>query len=189
MKKPLIYFISRNTIIIFLVSIVIFSFSINLVISWKNKATPTNSELNKKVIIDPGHGGIDSGADYNGIYEKDINLKISKKLAKSLEKDNILTQLTRNQDKLYNDDRNDDIKHRIELTNNSNADLLISIHVNSFPSSQSFGGETYYSKGSKEGKKLASAIQEQLLKIQPKIIVLLKLLPIMYYKKVISQLF
>ncbi|MGM0370190.1 MAG: N-acetylmuramoyl-L-alanine amidase family protein [Bacillota bacterium] len=167
MKKPLIYFISRNTIILFLISIVIFSFSINLVISWKNKATTTDSELNKKVIIDPGHGGIDSGTHYNEIFEKNINLDIAKKLAKSLEKDNILTLLTRSEDKLYNDDRNDDIKHRIELVNDSNADLLVSIHVNSFPSSQSFGGETYYKKGSKEGRKLASAIQKQLLAIQP----------------------
>ncbi|MGM0502221.1 MAG: N-acetylmuramoyl-L-alanine amidase family protein [Bacillota bacterium] len=168
MNKIRFYFISLHKIFLFLIGIFLFSFIINLSITWKMKVRPANSSLNKTVIIDPGHGGIDSGANHESVLEKDINLSISKKLASLLEKNNIQVILTRQKDKLYNDSRQDDLKHRIELTNNSNADILVSIHVNSFPSSKSFGGETYYSKSSKQGKKLASAIQEQLIKIQPK---------------------
>ena len=144
------------------------SFTISLIINSAQQSRRVNSKLTKKIIIDPGHGGIDSGAHHNKILEKNINLTIAKKLAQKLEQSNIQVKLTRQQDKLYQNNRQKDLKHRIKIANNSKADLLISIHVNSFPSTSSFGGETYYSKNSKEGKKLASAIQEQLLKIQPK---------------------
>ena len=167
MKKIWFFFIPISKIPLLLITIFIISFSINLVINWTHKTRTVNSNLNKKIIIDPGHGGIDSGANHNQILEKNINLSIAKKLAKKLRDSNIKVKMTRTEDKLYQNDRQQDLKNRIKIANNSQANLLISIHVNSFPSSKSFGGETYYSEGSKEGKKLASAIQEQLIKIQP----------------------
>ena len=168
MKKIKIYFISFNKICLFLIGIFIISFTFNLVLNFKHKVSPVNSNLNKKIVVDPGHGGIDSGANHGQVLEKEINLDIAQKVVEQLAKNNIKAVLTRNSDELYNNDRQQDLKHRVEVANNSNANLLISIHVNSFPSSKSFGGETYYSKNSKEGKKLASAIQEQLINIQPK---------------------
>ena len=168
MKKILLIFISVNKILLFLIFIFIISFTSNLIIHWQQKNIPTTAKLNKKVIIDPGHGGVDSGAHHKKILEKNINLAIAKKLATQLKESNIEVKLTRTQDKLYKNDRQQDLKHRIQVANNSQAHILISLHVNSFPSSQSFGGETYYNNNCKEGKKLASAIQEQLLKIQPK---------------------
>ena len=169
MKKIWFIFISLNKLFLFLIVIFFISFSTNLIISWHHNTIPTNAKLNKKVIIDPGHGGIDSGAHHNNqILEKNINLAIAKKLATQLKSSNIEVILTRTKDKLYQNDRQKDLKHRMQVTNTAQANILISIHVNSFPSSKSFGGETYYSEGSKEGKKLASAIQEQLIKIQPK---------------------
>ena len=168
MKKLRIYFISLNKIWLFLIGIFIISFTFNLAFNYKDKVLTVNSNLNKKIVVDPGHGGIDSGANHDNVLEKEINLDIAKKLAQLLADNNIKVILTRNSDQLYNNDRQEDLRHRVEVANSSNADLLISIHVNSFPSSKSFGGETYYSEGSKEGKKLASAIQEQLIKIQPK---------------------
>ncbi|MBM7557923.1 N-acetylmuramoyl-L-alanine amidase family protein [Halanaerobacter jeridensis] len=168
MKRIWFLFISINKIFLFLIIIFVISFSANLLINFTNNAITVNGQLNKKVIIDPGHGGMDSGAHHKEILEKNINLAIAKKLAKKLSDSNVQVKLTRNKDKLYQNNRQKDLRHRIKVANTSQADLLISIHVNSFPSSKSFGGETYYSEGSKEGKKLASAIQEQLLKIQPK---------------------
>ena len=49
----------------------------------------------KVIYIDPGHGGLDPGTIYKNIYEKDINLSISKKLKDLLEKEGAIVYLTR----------------------------------------------------------------------------------------------
>lgn len=52
-----------------------------------------------KVIIDPGHGGTDSGAIGNGLYEKDLTLEISKKVKAYIDRNyNINTKMTRTND-------------------------------------------------------------------------------------------
>lgn len=168
MKKIWIFFISLPQFLILIAIIFIISFSANLIINLVPPARTVNSKLRKKVVIDPGHGGIDSGANHNQVLEKNINLAIAEKLTAELKERNMQVILTRKEDKLYQNDRQKDLRHRVEVANNSQANLLVSLHVNSFPSSKSFGGETYYSKDSKEGEKLASAIQEELIKIQPK---------------------
>ena len=55
--------------------------------------------INKIVVIDPGHGGLDPGTIYQDIYEKDINLILCKKLQESLIKNGAMVYLTRNTDK------------------------------------------------------------------------------------------
>ena len=55
--------------------------------------------LGKTIYIDPGHGGIDSGTTYKKIYEKDINLILSKKLEKELTALGATVYLTRETDK------------------------------------------------------------------------------------------
>ncbi len=57
------------------------------------------SLLGKTIYIDPGHGGIDSGATYKDIYEKDINLVLSKKISKVLTSLGATVYLTRETDK------------------------------------------------------------------------------------------
>ena len=127
----------------------------------------TDREYEKTIIIDAGHGGIDPGTNLEGITEKDINLKIAKYLAEYLSNKNIEVIMTRTDDSLYQDDRNKDIIHRVEVANQSQADLMISIHVNSFSTAESFGGQVFYSQHSSEGENLAAEIQKKLVEIQP----------------------
>ncbi|MBM7623466.1 N-acetylmuramoyl-L-alanine amidase [Sporohalobacter salinus] len=150
--------------LIIILSIIIFLFGL-----FTGGITQNNnfSQLKKVIIIDPGHGGIDTGTHRNKIYEKDINLKIAKHLSNFLEKGNLKVILTRNDDSLYKNDRNKDIKYRARLANKKNADLFISIHVNSFPGTSSFGGQTFYNPNSSQSKKLAKFIQQKLINIQP----------------------
>ncbi len=54
--------------------------------------------LGKVIYLDPGHGGIDGGAQYKDIYEKDINLSISLKLEKELSSLGAIVYLTRDGD-------------------------------------------------------------------------------------------
>lgn len=83
----------------------------------------------KKVIIDPGHGGIDPGTSANGIVEKDYNLKISKYISKRLNELGVPNTLTRTTDQtLSPKDRVNKIK---SIYGTGNDVLLISNHLNS----------------------------------------------------------
>lgn len=87
------------------------------------------AQNNKIVLIDPGHGGHDSGAvGYAGVKEKDITLAISLKLINELEKQGITGIVTRKAD-IFIPIKNKD--HRSQLTRDMNASVFISIHLNS----------------------------------------------------------
>ncbi len=79
----------------------------------------------KKILIDPGHGGNETGAIYRDLIEKNINLKVALKLRDMLEKDDFEIYLTRYEDRELT------LKQRLELANKIMPDLFISIHHNS----------------------------------------------------------
>jgi len=89
----------------------------------------------KVIIVDAGHGGVDPGTTKDNIYEKDINLAISKYLELELSKSGASVILTRDgdYDLSYPDARwrkKSDFDNRINLINNSKANLYLSIHLN-----------------------------------------------------------
>lgn len=117
----------------------------------------------KVVLIDPGHGGFDPGKlGTNGENEKDINLKISEKLQEYLEQSGSFVILTRNEDESLANSKNQDLKERKNLANTGGADIMVSIHQNSFPKSRAKGAQVFYYNSSKEGKFLAQCIQDNL---------------------------
>ncbi|MFW5976323.1 MAG: N-acetylmuramoyl-L-alanine amidase [Bacillota bacterium] len=118
------------------------------------------------VIIDPGHGSIDKGTNFENIYEKNINLEIARKLKKQFEQTNIRPILTRTEDKLYNNSRRDDIRYRPTLTEKYNADFFISLHVNNFPTSQPAGSQVFFKPGSNKSKMLAEHTKKKLVNIR-----------------------
>ncbi len=93
----------------------------------------------QKIVIDPGHGGKDPGAMAYGLKEKDIVLKISKKIAKVL-KDTYHYDiaLTRSNDVFI------PLEERTAIANTQNSDLFVSIHVNAHPDKTIGGIETYF---------------------------------------------
>ncbi|MFW5981390.1 MAG: N-acetylmuramoyl-L-alanine amidase [bacterium] len=119
-----------------------------------------------KVVVDAGHGSIDTGTSYGNYLEKNINLEIARHLAQELKKVNIIPIMTRTEDKLYRDSRNQDIKRRPQIANENNADLFISIHANNYASSQPKGSQIFYKKNSEKSKLLAEYIKEELIKIR-----------------------
>ena len=97
------------------------------------------SRGNKKytIVVDPGHGGRDSGARGNGYNEKDIALQVATKLANNLRRDyNVI--MTRDSDFFV------PLDTRAKIGNDANADFFISIHLNSGSSSSANGTEVYY---------------------------------------------
>lgn len=126
--------------------------------------------INKKriVVIDPGHGGFDPGkVGINQANEKQVNLEIALFLKSMLEKSNYQVIMTRETDiGLYQEgDTNKkraDMNKRVEIINNSDAYVAVSIHQNSFTQESSHGAQVFYHVQSEEGKKFAEILQEQI---------------------------
>ncbi len=93
----------------------------------------------KRIVLDPGHGGKDSGArGKNGLLEKDIVLKVAKQVAIRLkEKLDCEVILTRKNDVFI------PLEERTAIANTKEGDLFVSIHVNAAPSRKARGTETY----------------------------------------------
>ena len=94
---------------------------------------------NRKVIIDAGHGGIDSGAVGNNLLEKDLTLQASKYMYDRLKELGIPVVMTREEDSYL--PKKDRIRKVLDLNNNENA-LLISNHINA---GNGEGAEVVYS--------------------------------------------
>ena len=102
------------------------------------RASPLSSVI-RKVVVDAGHGGYDPGAiGRTGLREKDVNLDIAKRLANRLRADGIEVVMTRNTDKFI------PLGTRVNIANNSRADLFISIHSNASRTRSVSGFEIYY---------------------------------------------
>lgn len=122
--------------------------------------------LGKTIYIDPGHGGVDSGTTYKNIYEKDINLIISKLIEKYLVAKGANVYLTRETDKdlsttTINRKRND-LTNRAILINKSNADMYISIHLNYISNSKWQGLQIFYNNKNKENINIANNLTKYL---------------------------
>lgn len=103
----------------------------------------TPRDRSKKIIvIDPGHGGKDSGAIGNGFMEKEIVLQISNQLSEKLRALGYTVYMTRTNDTFI------ELKDRTKFANNKEADLFISVHANSIPKTSDPNGaqgiETYF---------------------------------------------
>ncbi|MGB4439794.1 MAG: N-acetylmuramoyl-L-alanine amidase [Sedimentibacter sp.] len=127
-----------------------------------------------KILIDPGHGGVDLGASGSlDIGEAPINLAISEKLMHFLEGSGFEVEMTRYDDNgLYSSSsptirakKNEDLKNRVEAINNSNADLVISIHLNSFTGEKYYGAHVFYQNNNATGKIAANILQDNLKSI------------------------
>lgn len=94
----------------------------------------------KYIVIDPGHGGTDCGATRNGIYEKNITLDISKRVVKLLKKKDYVVEMTRTSDETVS------LQDRVEISEDFEPDIFVSIHVNSSNSEAPHGIETHYYK-------------------------------------------
>ncbi len=108
---------------------------------------------------------------FNGTTEQAINLSIGLKLQKLVESSGAKVILTRSDENgIYSIDSKNirekkvsDIKNRVELGNNSNADIFISIHLNKYPPSEIYRGwQTFYQGNNSESEVLAKFIQQNI---------------------------
>ena len=116
------------------------------------------------VVIDAGHGGSDPGkVGINKAEEKEINLKIAKKVKKILEKKGVKVVMTREEGN--GSQKVQDMKERVKLINNTKPEFAVSIHQNSYHDEAIHGAQVFYYKHSAEGEQHASIMQKALLSI------------------------
>lgn len=111
---------------------------------------------NKVILIDPGHGGNDTGALRGNVLEKDLTLAIALKVREEL-KAKGFTQiiLTRTTDKTLS------LADRVEIANSNKADIFVSIHINSSVKTEINGIETHYY--SERGYDVAKILHKELM--------------------------
>lgn len=150
------------------IKILIIFLSLSLIIS-SPIVIASNSLKGKVIVIDSGHGGKDPGSVYKDIYEKDINLAISKYLKKELQKKGAKVIMTRDGDydlskPFATRRKKSDFDNRIKIINNAHADLYISIHLNYLPQSSYYGPQVFFNNIKTQSKKIAKVMQEELNK-------------------------
>lgn len=102
------------------------------------------------IVIDPGHGGIDGGAVNNNVVEKHINLDISLRLKNILVKRGYKVIMTREEDISLeangtgSNRHRKDLNARVNVINNSNAQLFVSVHTNNSPNRTSANGSIVF---------------------------------------------
>jgi N-acetylmuramoyl-L-alanine amidase len=107
---------------------------------------PTNPRL---IVIDPGHGGSDTGSEHGGLKEADLTLDMAKRVRDILVARGWLVKLTRETDvDVYapNDSPHDELQARVDVANKAGARLFVSIHANAFINSGPYGTTCYISK-------------------------------------------
>ncbi len=150
--------------VVFVVLFAYIVFKINDIHIKETSTVPTFSQslYGKKIMIDAGHGGSDSGAVRGKTLEKDLNLAIALKVQKYLESSGATVIQSRIDDKALGRTKSDDMYLRKRLGSQNDLDVIVSIHQNTSPSRSSHGAEIYYYVKSKEGKLLAESMKKGL---------------------------
>lgn len=177
MPRPLVFLAIISPRTLFQVSALVFlCFFLGWRLAGKDEAFRTTVPLpgvvtGKTVVIDAGHGGRDPGAvGRSGLAEKEITLDIAQRLRRLFSRVGVYVVMTREKDLDYGETgdqsrgtrKSRDLAYRAGIANRSGADLLLSIHVNSFPQSIWSGAQCFYEAGDQESKELAGAIQDEL---------------------------
>lgn len=161
----MIVFKRRNLIIISVLLVTILTF-ILCVGALYEKPIGDTSANKVRVVLDAGHGGIDSGVSgvLTNVKESEINLAVVKKLENYLTGAGMNVVLTRSTDAgLYGiaskNLKRKDMEKRREIIHNAKPHLVVSIHMNKFSSSTRRGAQVFYKKNDENARQLAKSVQ------------------------------
>lgn len=135
------------------------------------QASVEAEQFKPTIIIDPGHGGEDSGAvSKTNILEKNINLDISLMLKEFLKSNGFEVIMTRDTDTALNDKdadhkKHSDLKNRVEVFNSSQNNIVISIHQNKFIEEKYSGTQIFYSANCENSSILAENIRTTVISL------------------------
>ncbi len=128
------------------------------------------------VVLDAGHGGLDSGAvGTNGTLEKDVNLSIVKALRDMLEMSGFQVVLTRDEDiSIYDagvegirNQKLSDMDNRLEIIQSYPDSIFLCVHQNKYTDPKYFGGQMFYNNNNPNNRTLAQIMQNRFVILQP----------------------
>ncbi|ELK47872.1 MULTISPECIES: N-acetylmuramoyl-L-alanine amidase CwlD [unclassified Halobacillus] len=138
----------------------------------KDAWTVWSSPLSGKVVVlDPGHGGPDGGAEgTDGTQEKEITLRLAEYVRDYLQQAGAIVYLTRYDDEDLSSEaagslsrrKAEDIKKRVQFVKDKEADFYLSLHLNAIPSPKWKGAQTFYNPDVSESEQLAKFIQDEI---------------------------
>ena len=125
----------------------------------------------KRIVLDPGHGGSDTGAiGPTGVTEKSIALRIAKRLKTLLEAEGAEVILTRTEDTEVSPKKAkatdvEELQARCDIANQNSADIFLSIHLDAFSGPEAHGTTGYYYEmGSADSTRLADCVKRGVLR-------------------------
>lgn len=131
-----------------------------------NLNASTQSNEQKTIVIDAGHGGYDTGSiAEDGTYEKDINLEIALQIGEILTESGYNVMYTRTSDDVtWSNDNKDDLATRVAIAEQANADYFISIHLNASDNYNdgAYGFEIYQDNSNSVILAMAEALEYKL---------------------------
>lgn len=131
-------------------------------------AKPVNgaTALSGRVIfVDAGHGGTDGGARAkdSGVWEKEVNLRVSLALRDALEAMGATVVMSRTEDMQFNAKKRADLTARLEKATAGGAEMLLCVHMNEYRSRAESGPQVFYRAGQADSRLLAGALQQALI--------------------------
>lgn len=159
-KRFCVYFL----VLLFCVAIVTLSLNVQSV------SIPRAEKL---IVIDAGHGGEDGGAvGKSGTTESFLNLEYAKELDNLLTKAGYKTVMTRKDmaglySPMAKNKKRSEMEAREKIISLKNVDIVVSLHMNSFPLSSSSGAQAFFKAGNEKGEALASSIQKEFISSLP----------------------
>ena len=139
-------------------------------------ATAAEAAERPVIVLDAGHGGLDSGAvGGNGTLEKDVNLSIVRILRDMLELSGFDVVLTRSEDiSIYDagvegirNQKLSDMDNRLEIVQSYPDSIFLCIHQNNYTDPQYFGGQMFYNNNNPNNRTLAQIMQNKFAELQP----------------------
>ncbi len=165
-KKTVFFYIFLTLVIAAVIIITISTYSLP-----KNLQTSAQALISAPVVLDAGHGGQDGGATLsNGITEAPITLEITERISllmSFLGIDNVLTRtedisLSYNPELSIRDNKNADLKARLDISNDLPDSPFLSVHLNMFSEPEYSGAQVFYSKNNVLSQTLAQNLQQSL---------------------------
>lgn len=165
MKGKLKVIVTYFTVII---CVIVLTLTGNRIVTTTSYQAPIHGRTH--IIIDAGHGGIDSGAtSISGVLESKINLEIALRLNDLMHLLGISTIMTRTDDRsIYTHGQTiaaqkvSDLKERVRIVNDTDKSILISIHQNTFSDSRYRGAQVFHASG-ENSQTLAQMMQTMLI--------------------------
>ena len=167
----MVIMIKKNHILLTLLVFCVSAMAFNLFYT-SNKPVSAIPVANRTIIVDAGHGGEDGGASSKtGTVEKDLNLQVALKLQALLKQSGCAVFTSRADDiSIHNPGEEkkgnrkiSDLDNRKALPKEYKADAFVSIHMNTFPQTQYYGSQVFYSSFPPESKKLGDIVMNELV--------------------------